>query len=179
MHWCWDADADNRVAELWVLREELSRSGEVVYSKWFRNRATFFSKEVFVHLLAFLGSAQDQVLLSRDAKEALDCLLSDSPQSTKILKENLGWKGRMMESHYNRALKKLWSHLFIVGYGEVEDSSFPSLNMGATQNLFEDLWLESQSVSEAKAHSFLQKKLSEQSPFFQQALKMRNLAAKT
>lgn len=40
MHWEWDDAGDKRVADLWHLREELSRSGErVVYTKWFQNRA--------------------------------------------------------------------------------------------------------------------------------------------
>lgn len=172
MRWEWDQDGDNRVAELWVLREELSRSEEVVYAKWFRNRATFFSKEVFVHLLAWLGSSQGRVSLPRSSQEALDSFLQDSPQSTKIIKENLGWQGKMMESHYNRAMKPLWNYLFLVGYGEVQDSSFPSLNMAATQNLFEDLWLESQELDAASAESFLRKKLGPDNLFFKYAQKL-------
>lgn len=172
MRWEWDQDGDNRVAELWVLREELSRSEEVVYAKWFRNRATFFSKEVFVHLLAWLGSSQGRVNLPRSSQEALDSFLQDSPQSTKIIKENLGWQGKMMESHYNRAMKPLWNYLFLVGYGEVQDSSFPSLNMAATQNLFEDLWLESQELDAASAESFLRKKLGPDNLFFKYAQKL-------
>lgn len=172
MRWEWDQEGDNRVAEMWVLREELSRSEEVIYAKWFRNRATFFSKEVFVHLLAWLGSSQGRVDLPRSSQEALDSFLLDSPQSTKIIKENLGWQGKMMESHYNRAMKPLWSYLFLVGYGEVQDSSFPSLNMAATQNLFEDLWLESQKIHAAAAEAFLLKKLGPDNLFFKYAQKL-------
>ncbi|HMN67936.1 MAG TPA: hypothetical protein PKC28_05290, partial [Bdellovibrionales bacterium] len=40
MRWEWDAGSDNRVAELWYLREELSRSRKVVYVKWYQGRAT-------------------------------------------------------------------------------------------------------------------------------------------
>lgn len=40
MRWEWDSNGDNRVGELWVLREELSRSGQVIYSKWYQNRAS-------------------------------------------------------------------------------------------------------------------------------------------
>ena len=175
MHWSWDQDADDRVGELWILREELSRSGDVVYSKWFRNRATFFSKEVFTLLLAYFGSSTDRVSLPRDSKDALESFLMDSPQSTKVIKENLGWQGKMMESHYNRALKKLWSHLFLVGFGEVNDSSFPSLNMGAAQNLFEDLWLKSQEISSDQAEEKLRDLLSEDSLFFKQAVKLKKM----
>ncbi|WP_347358953.1 hypothetical protein [Bdellovibrio sp.] len=172
MRWEWDQEGDNRVAEMWVMREELSRSEEVIYAKWFRNRATFFSKEVFVHLLAWLGSSQGQVDLPRSSQEALDSFLLDSPQSTKIIKENLGWQGKMMESHYNRAMKPLWNYLFLVGYGEVQDSSFPSLNMAATQNLFEDLWLESQGITATAAEEFLRKKLGPDNLFFKYAQKL-------
>lgn len=172
MRWEWDQEGDNRVAQMWVLREELSRSEEVIYAKWFRNRATFFSKEVFVHLLAFLGSSQGRVELPRSSQEALDSFLLDSPQSTKVIKENLGWQGKLMESHYNRALKPLWNYLFLVGYGEVQDSSFPSLNMAATQNLFEDLWLQSQNIEPQKAEDFLRHKLGDDSLFFKYALKL-------
>ncbi|MGE9743580.1 AlkZ-related protein [Bdellovibrio bacteriovorus] len=172
MRWEWDQDGDNRVAEMWVLREELSRSEEVIYTKWFRNRATFFSKEVFLNMLAYLGSSQGRIQLPRSSQEALDSFLLDSPQSTKVIKENLGWQGKLMESHYNRAMKPLWSYLFLVGYGEVQDSSFPSLNMAAAQNLFEDLWLQSQSLDPQKAEAFLEKKLGSDNPFFKYAQKM-------
>lgn len=177
MRWEWDQDGDNRVAELWVLREELSRSEEVIYAKWFRNRATFFSKEVFVNMLAFLGSSQGRLQLPRASQEALDSFLLDSPQSTKVIKENLGWQGKLMESHYNRAMKPLWNYLFVVGYGEVQDSSFPSLNMAASQNLFEDLWLKSQSIPAEKAEIFLENKLGSDNPFFKYAQKMAKSSA--
>ena len=36
MRWEWDETGDNNVAELWQLRERLSISNQVVYSKWFR-----------------------------------------------------------------------------------------------------------------------------------------------
>lgn len=178
MRWEWDQDGDNRVAELWILREELSRSRDVVYSKWYRNRATFFSHEVFVNLLSFLGAAHGQVPLPRDSQEALDSLLMDSPQSTPLLKENLGLRGRAFEGQYNRALKPLWNHLFLVGFGEVADSSFPSLNIAATATLFEDLWLQSQKISVEKAEVFLRKKLGEENLFFKYALKLRTALEK-
>ncbi len=171
MRWAWDENGDDRVSELWILREELSRSKKVIYAKWFQNRATFFSREVFVCLLAFIGSAKGQVVLPRASQEALDSFLLDSPQSTKIIKENLGWQGKMMESHYNRAMKPLWKGLFLVGFGEVEDSSFPSLNMAATQNIFEDLWLEAQGLDPVVAEKKLLKILGEDNPFMKFARK--------
>ncbi|WP_415062587.1 hypothetical protein [Bdellovibrio sp.] len=176
MRWEWDQEGDNRVAEMWVLREELSRSREVIYAKWFRGRATFFSKEVFVNILAYLGSSQGEVSLPRPSQEALDSFLLDSPQSTKIIKENLGWQGRIMESHYNRALKPLWNFLYIVGFGEVEDSSFPSLNMAATQNLFEDLWLKSLDLDPKDAEERLVKILGEENLFLKYARRIKKSA---
>src|SRR4051812_17327021 len=58
MRWEWDESGDDRVADLWHLRERLSRSGEVVYAKWFQGRATFFSREVFTAFLTLLGTAR-------------------------------------------------------------------------------------------------------------------------
>ncbi|KYG61882.1 hypothetical protein AZI85_06625 [Bdellovibrio bacteriovorus] len=176
MVWGWDSDADNRVGEMWIMREELSRSEEVVYAKWFRNRATFFSKKLFINLLAYLGTSKGLIHLPKASQEALDSFLMDSPQSTKIIKENLGWQGKMMESHYNRAMKPLWNYLFIVGFGEVDDSSFPSLNMAATQTLFEDLWLQSQDISEEKAEAFLLKTLGEKNLFMKYAKRVHDSA---
>ena len=173
MRWEWDQDGDERVSNLWIWREELSRSQEVIYAKWFRNRATFFSKEIFTCLLSYLGSVRDEVHLTGDSKEALDSFLMDSPQSTKVIKENLGWQGKMMESHYNRALRPLWNYLFLVGFGEVQDSSFPSLNMAATQNIFEDLWLQAQELDPEKAERKLCAVLGEENLFFKHAFKLR------
>lgn len=171
MVWEWDADSDGRVSELWILREELSRAPEVRYGKWYKQRATFFAPDVFINLLAFFESAKRQETLSRSSQEALDSFLMDSPQSTKLIKENLGWQGKLMESHYNRALKPLWSYLYIVGFGEVQDSSFPSLNMAATASLFEGDWVEAQGIAPDKAQAFLKKRLGEDSAFYQFALK--------
>lgn len=171
MRWAWDESGDNRVGDLWVLREELSRSKKVVYAKWFQNRATFFSRDVFVCLLAFLGSPSGQRPLPRASQEALESFLLDSPQSTKVIKENLGWQGKMMESHFNRAMKPLWQGLFLVGFGEVEDSSFASLNMAATENMFEDLWEEAKKLDALTAEKKLLQILDEENPFMKFARK--------
>lgn len=170
MRWEWDADGDDRVASLWHLREVLSRSRQVVYAKWFQGRATFFSFEVFVSLLAFLRAREFvQSGLSLDSQTVLELLLSDSPLSTKQLKAGAEMEGRLLEPTYNRAMKPLWNHLAIVGFGEFEDSSFPSLGIGATQTLFEDLWQESASISVEDAEALLHKVLGEGNPFFKYA----------
>jgi hypothetical protein len=97
----------------------------------------------------------------------------DSPQSTPLLKENLGLRGRMFEAQYNRALKPLWNYLYLVGYGEVADSSFPSLNIAAAATLFEPLWLQAKEVPAKRAEKFLQSKLGDENPFYKYAVKLR------
>ena len=69
MRWEWDETGDGKLFALWRLREELSRSRKVVYAKWFQGRATFFSQEVFVHLLSYLRT---QSALSRESRQILD-----------------------------------------------------------------------------------------------------------
>lgn len=172
MRWEWDSGGDNRVGELWVLREQLMHSREVVYSKWFQGRATFFSKKLFVNLLAYFGTSQERRALPSNSREALDLLLMDSPQSTPVLKENLGLRGKLNESQYNRTLKPLWSYLYLVGFGEVEDSSFPSLNIGASATLFEDLWIDSKKISAEEAEKYLIKVLGVENPFLKFARKL-------
>jgi hypothetical protein len=150
MRWSWDAGADGRVARLWRLREELARSSDVVYAKWFRGRATFFSRPIFRGILAAMAAEGElRAGLSRRASMVLELLEDDSPQSTKELRANADLQGRANEAAYARALKELWSRLLVVGVGEVEDGAFPSLNMSATRLRFEDLW---PGVAEADEH---------------------------
>lgn len=169
MVWAWDEGADNKVGQLWHLREELSRSGQVVYAKWYQGRATFFSKEVFVALLAWL---KPQRPLSSNSRNILEVLEQDSPISTKEIKAAVDLQGRSLEGLYNKAMKELWNHLLILGYGEVEDSSFPSLAVGATKLVFEDLWREAQKWSPEDAQAFLMEKLGPQNSFFKYAKKL-------
>ncbi len=106
MRWSWDAGADGRVARLWRLREELARSEEVVYAKWFRGRATFFSRSVFRGMLASLAREADlRAGLSRQASSLLELLEDNSPQSTKQLRANADLQGRANESAYTRGLE--------------------------------------------------------------------------
>jgi len=152
MRWEWDSDGESRVASLWILRTELSLCREVVYAKWFQGRATFFSKEVFAALLRLRGM---NPVLSRQAEEILHLLIEDSPLSTKEIKAATDLRGRSLESAYTRAMKELWMQMLIVGYGEKDDGAFPSLAVGATKTLFEDLWLEAESLDEKKARSIV------------------------
>ncbi len=169
MVWGWDAGSDHKVSDLWLLKEELSRSNQVVYAKWYQNRATFFSKDTFVNMMAFQRS---DTPLPHESQLILEALETDSPLSTKQLKEIADLQGRYLESTYNRAMKALWQRLLIVAYGEIEDSSFPSTAVGATKTLFEPLWEESMSISAENAQTYLTKKLGEDNKFWKFANKI-------
>lgn len=143
LKWEWDGDGDQKVFKMWQLMKELSTNKEVVYSKWLSGRATFFSRELFVAMLAVLkNSGMLTVKLTADAKALLSELESDSPLSTRDLKKLTGLQGKDNERSYNRGMKELFSRLLIVGFGEVDDGAFPSLAVGATRHIYEDMWLE-------------------------------------
>jgi len=147
----------------------------VIYAKWFQGRATFFSEEVFTTLLAlFNSSAVAEHGLSRDTRNILDFLVSDSPMFTKQIKAAADMEGRLMEPTYNRAMKPLCNYLLAVGFGEFDDSSFPSLGVGATQTLFEDLWNEAQTITQDEAHAALEKRWSSTNPFLKFAKKLHS-----
>ena len=168
MRWEWDESGDNRLANLWHLREKLSSSGKVVYTKWYQNRATFFSRETFTRFLAVQQAAKRREAIENpEARAIIDILEMDSPVSTKQIKEAVDLQGRSLEAHYNRAMKELWQSGLIVAFGEVQDSSFPSLAVGATKTLFEDLWLAAKREKPKKSLAWLAQKLGQDSLFFQ------------
>jgi hypothetical protein len=141
MEWSWNEDADPRVAEVWHLRERLARSHDVAYAKWFRGRATLFSLPVFHALLGRLAAAGDVFArLPPESVTLLELLRERSPLSTKELRTFADLRGKEHEAVFTRAMKVLWSRLLVVGIGEVEDGAFPSLAVGATELLFEDIW---------------------------------------
>jgi hypothetical protein len=147
MRWVWDEDGDDRVMKMWFTMKKLSVDKRVVYSKWYQGRATFFSREVFTALRSYLSP--DRENLSRQAQELLEILESDSPLSTKQLKKMSELQGKDNASIYNRAMKTLFEQLWIVGFGEVDDGAFPSLAVGATSLLYEDLYLTDLSKDQA------------------------------
>ena len=155
MRWEWDDGGDNRVGQLWHLREQLSTSGKVVYTKWFRGRATLISFELFSAMVRILAHIDER--MSFQAREQLDLLLEDSPLSTKTIKKLSGLQGRELEKVYVASQKELWSKLLIVAFGEVDEGSFPSIAIGATQVLFEDLWSTGHAMSEADARATIDK----------------------
>jgi hypothetical protein len=148
MDWSWDNDADDRVVDLWHLRARLAESHQVAYGKWFKGRATFFSLPVFHALLGRICETGDPFAdLPRAAHDILALLRERSPLSTKLLRQEAGLRGKQHDRAFNQAMKILWSRLLIVGVGEVEDGAFPSLAVGATELVFEDLWLSRADVS--------------------------------
>jgi hypothetical protein len=163
MRWEWDENGDDRVGKLWHLREELSRSKEVVYSKWLTGRATFFSLDMFKALYRLTREWEPSGWM-KESSEILECLRMDSPLSTKQLKEATGLQGRFLERTYEKALKPLWQHLDIVAVGEIEDSSFPSLAICATSLVFEDLVRESEQMTLEEANEIYRKYIPEDSP---------------
>lgn len=167
MVWEWDENGDTRVSDLWHLREKLSKSGQLVYGKWFRGRATLMSRELFPALLKSLNPDLPLIKgINFNAREILDLLEEDSPLSTKQLRRMADLQGKENEPRYSRALKELWLRNLIVGFGEIDEGAFPSLAMGATKLLFEDLWLEALDLSAEEAHATVVRLLGEESPFF-------------
>lgn len=177
MRWEWDAGGDDRVSQLWHMRERLSTSDRVIYAKWFRGRATLISFELFASMLKLLAGGE--ALLSFQARDILDLLREDSPLSTKALKKMTDLQGRENEKVYVRALKELWMRGLIVGYGEVDEGAFPSLAIGATQLLFEDVWNQGQTLNEEDARATVERLLPAGTPFrkyFDQVLKASTIA---
>ena len=164
MRWEWDNDGDTRVADLWHLRERLSSSGKVIYSKWFRGRATVISFELCAAMMVLLKTTAD-LPVTFQAREVMDLLNEDSPLSTKQLKKQAGLQGRDLEKVYTAALKQLWSRLLIVGFGEVDEGAFPSLAIGSTHVLFEELWQASLQLSEEEARKTVDRFLPKGSSF--------------
>ena len=156
MRWEWDASGDNRVSDLWHLRERLSVSRQVVYSKWFRGKATMLSIPAFTALLKTMNSDLETIRgLGFQAREILDLLEEDSPLSTKQLKKMSGLQGRASEALYQRALKELWERGLIVAFGEVDEGAFPSIAVGATRILFEEVWAAATVMTTKEAEKIL------------------------
>jgi hypothetical protein len=156
MRWEWDDSGDSQVFELWRLREELSRSGQVVYGKFYKGRATFYSLKVFKNLLALLTVFEKRKKFKQGFESAILTVLEDSsPQSTKQIKKQCELAGRFHQKNYEQAMKNLWNELLICGWGEKDDGAFPSLQVGIVSSLFEDLYKEAQKISPHEAFEYL------------------------
>jgi hypothetical protein len=163
MHWAWDETADDRVVGLWHLREELARSRKVVYAKWYRGRAVFFSRELFTDMLSAI--APWTISPSFEAREIMGLLEENSPRSTKDVRREAGLRGKQGERVWQRSLKELWEALSIVGTGEVDDGAFPSLEIGATRSIFEDLWEEAARMERGAAIARAERRLGPEPAF--------------
>ena len=136
MVWDWNDDAAGPVHDMWGLMKRLSDCREVVYSKWYQGRATFFSRELFAAMLCLRCLQSDARRgLSSTARTLFEVLENNSPLSTRKLKELTDLQGKLHEAEYSRAMKDLFTRLLIVGFGEVDDGAFPSLAVGATELL--------------------------------------------
>lgn len=157
MKWAWDDSSGDEIGEMWWLMKKLSANAQVVYSKWYRGRATFFSPELFTALLCLSKKYfEDHSRLSRTARLILDTLESDSPISTRELKKLCDLQGKDNARFYNRAMKELFTEFLIVGFGEVDDGAFPSLAVGSTRSLFENLVLASHKLKTQDAEKILE-----------------------
>lgn len=167
MRWEWTDDGDDRVMQMWMLMKRLSDRRDVIYSKWYQGRATFFSPKLFEAMIwqIHFGGLQPKAL-SSDARLILEVLEVDSPQSTKEIKRQTDLTGRDCEARFNRAMKELFQQLLIVGFGEVDDGAFPSLAVGATTLLHEESWANAKDLSEAEAMARIHKFLTP-APLFQ------------
>jgi len=151
---------------MWGLMKRLSDCREVVYSKWYQGRATFFSRELFVAMLCLRRRRFDaRRRLTSTAKTLFEVLENNSPLSTRKLKELTDLQGRLHEAEYSRAMKDLFSCLLIVGFGEVDDGAFPSLAVGATELLYDDLWRRAAALSVRKAQAILDRFMPPSSHF--------------
>lgn len=166
LKWEWDDSGDRKVFKMWQLMKELSTNKEVIYSKWLGGRATFFSRDLFVAMLTvFKNTGALALKLPTEAKALLDELESDSPLSTRDLKKLTGLQGKENERVYNRAMKELFSRLLIVGFGEVDDGAFPSLAVGTTKNIYEDLWLDADDLDIKSAQQSIDQMLTKGTEF--------------
>jgi len=166
MVWDWNDDAAGPVHDMWGLMKRLSDCREVVYSKWYQGRATFFSRELFTALLSLRCVRSDpKRKLSSTARNMLEVLENNSPLSTRRLKEWTDLQGRLNEPVYSRAMKELFAVFLIVGFGEVDDGAFPSLAVGATELLYDDLWRQAEAMSVRKAQAVVDRLMPDGSLF--------------
>jgi hypothetical protein len=156
MIWDWNEDGDYKVARMWQLMKQLSDCRKVVYSKWYQGRATFFSRDLFAAMLCLAGTTRvPRHELSMTARTLFEVLENNSPLSTKQLKALTELQGKRNEAAYSRGMKELFTRFLIVGFGEVEDGAFPSLAVGATELLFEELWREGADMSPRNASALI------------------------
>ncbi len=180
MKWEWNEDGDDRVGEMWFLMKRLSDCRKVVYSKWYQGRATFFSRELFTAMLAVFQQTGDLTRgLLPESQILLEVLESDSPLSTKELKRLADMSGKENEAAYNRGTRELFSRLLVIGFGEVDDGAFPSLAIGATRLIYEDLWNEAAAMEKGRAEAVIDRYMPAGTPFRRQFEKIKTVLAES
>lgn len=174
MDWDWSEDGNNLVARMWHLREELSRSDLVVYTKWYQGRATFFSTSFFPYILSYFSQKLDwDRTLSEHARYIYRALLENSPQAPKQLRRTLRdeYGLELTAAELEKVVKQLFRYLLIVGYGEIDEGAFPSLAIGASKNIFEELWDKSLTISTAQRSEAIENLLPRNSTFAKYIMK--------
>ena len=164
--WFGNEDSDHRVGDMWQMMKQLSHCRDVVYSKWYQGRATFFSRDLFSAMIssrrAHLTARHE---LSKPARVLFEVLENNSPLSTRQLKEYTDLRGRSNEAEYSRGMRELFTRLLIVGFGEVDDGAFPSLAVGATELIYEELWRAGAEMPPAEAAKTLERFMPTKSHF--------------
>ncbi len=155
MNWAWGEEGQSKVADHWHLMKVLSADRRVVYSKWYQGRATFFCRDLFSALMALRRRREQEPIRSEYAQDILAALEADSPMSTRDLKITCGLQGKLNEAIFRSALKELFLNFLVVGFGEVDDGAFPSLAIGASQIVFEDLFTDSINLPAAQAQALV------------------------
>jgi len=169
LRWEWSEDGDDKVFKMWQLMKELSDCEQVIYSKWFQGRATFFSRPLFSALLRFSQDCSEAFKNQPEGvKSLMECLEEDSPLSTKELKARSGLRGKSFAAVYNRSMKWCFLRFLTVGYGEVEDGAFPSLLIGSTKLIYEDLVHQASEMSKEESLEIINRYMPTGSPFRKQ-----------
>ncbi len=162
MRWEWTESADDKVVQLWHLRRLLAESHRVIYSKWYRGRATVFSPELFKKLWVYFGPEREKII--GEGREIMDLLEVESPLSTKQIRRGADLTGRENEKRYVSSMKELWRTFAIVGVGEIDDGAFPSLAHAATRVIFEELCLAAErELSFDQAKTWLERNIFDKS----------------
>jgi hypothetical protein len=166
MRWEWADEGDAKTWGMWELMKRLSDCREVVYSKWYQGRATFFSRELFTAMLAMTRLHRNlESSLATSAASLFEILENNSPLSTRELKRQADLQGKHNEGTYNKAMRALFTRLLVIAFGEVDEGSFPSLAVGATRLLYEDLWNAAEEMSPATAQRIVDRHMPEGSLF--------------
>jgi hypothetical protein len=71
-----------------------------------------------------LLATDEELRLNAAARTLYQCFEERSPQSTRDVKREADLQGRAHSAAYESAMKELWTHMLIVGFGEKDDGAF-------------------------------------------------------